>query len=197
MKLSIILAHPNRASFCHAIAQSAIDALPTGSHEIAYHDLYSERFDPLMDADEVSRRVSTNPLVEAHCAQLAAAEGLIIIHPSWWGSPPAIMKGWIDRVIRPGVAYALEPDATGARTRHIGLLKLRGALVFNTADLPPEVERTKFGDTLGVLWQTYIAALCGIPDLQRHSFGVMATSTPERRAAWLAEVRDRVRAMFG
>ena len=145
-----------------------------------------------MRAEEAVARVSDDPLVEEHCLEIAAAEGLIVVHPSWWGMPPAILKGWIDRVIRPGVAYDLKADATGNRTHHVGRLKVRTALVFNTADTPLAVEQSKFGDTLGVLWQTYIAALCGIPELRRMSFGVMGTSTPAQRAAWLDEVRTNV-----
>ena len=196
MRISIILGHPRRESFCHAIAAVASEMLAANSHDVVLHDLYSEGFDPLMRADEAVARVTDDPLVEQHCLEVAAAEGLIVVHPSWWGMPPAILKGWIDRVIRPGVAYDLEADSTGSRTRHVGRLKVRTALVFNTADTPLVVEQSKFGDTLGLLWQSYIAALCGIPDLRRISFGVMGTSTPAQRTGWLDEVRTSVAEYF-
>jgi putative NADPH-quinone reductase len=51
--------------------------------------------------------------VQAHCGEIARAEGIIIVHPNWWGQPPAIMKGWIDRVFRPGVAYRFTEDDKG------------------------------------------------------------------------------------
>ncbi len=196
MKISLILGHPNPASFCHAIAATATRTLQALAHEVTVHDLYAERFDPLMTADEVRTRVSTDALVERHCAELAAAEGIVIVHPSWWGMPPAILKGWIDRVIRPGVAYELQADSSGARTVHVGKLGARAALVLNTSDLPPEVERTKFGDTLGVVWKTYIGGLSGIAELRRISFGVMGTSTTEQRAQWLRETEHTVAALF-
>ncbi len=79
---------------------------------------------------------------------------------------------------------------------HVGRLHVRTALVFNTADTPLEQEQTRFGDTLGILWKTYIATLSGIPDMQRRSFSVMATSPPEVRAAWLEEVRTVVQHAF-
>ncbi len=196
MKISLILGHPRKDSFCHAIADTAATTLRANGHLVAFHDLYREGFNPLVAAEESLTRVSDDPLVEQHCAELRGAEGLIVVHPNWWGQPPAILKGWIDRVIRPGVAYQLAVGADGARTTHVGLLRVRTALVFNTSDSPFEVEQTRFGNTLGVLWKTYIADLSGIPDVKRILFSVMQTSTPERRAAWLGEVRTVVSADF-
>ena len=46
-----------------------------------------------------------NPIVEQHCGERSAADGYVIVHPNWWAMPPAILKGWIDRVLRQGVAY--------------------------------------------------------------------------------------------
>jgi putative NADPH-quinone reductase len=70
-----------------------------------FHDLYVEGFQPVI-ADEESRHVvSHDPLVEQHGGEVAAADGIIVVHPNGWGQPPAILKGWIDRVMRPGMAY--------------------------------------------------------------------------------------------
>ena len=190
MNISLILGHPRPDSFCHAIAATAVTTLRTNGHVVAFHDLYAEGFHPLVTAEESRTRVSDDPLVEQHCADLTRAEGLIVVHPNWWGYPPAILKGWIDRVIRPGVAYELAVEARGARTLHVGRLHVRTAVVFNTSDTSLDQEQARFGDTLGILWQTYIARLSGIPDLQRHVFSVMATSTAEMRVVWLEEVRS-------
>ncbi len=192
MNVSLILGHPRKESFCHAIAEAAAAVLRANGHSVLFHDLYAESFDPLVSADELRTRVSTNALVEQHCFEIASAEGLVVVHPNWWGQPPAILKGWIDRVIRPGVAYELAVGEGGARTKHVGRLRIRTALVFNTSDSPLSVEQTRFGNTLDTLWKTYIAELCGIPDMKRILFSVMGTSAPEARAAWLAEVRTAI-----
>jgi putative NADPH-quinone reductase len=196
MTISLILGHPRPDSFCHAIAATAVTTLRTNGHVVAFHDLYAEGFPPLVTAEESRTRVSDDPLVEQHCAELTRAEGLIVVHPNWWGYPPAILKGWIDRVIRPGVAYELAVEASGARTLHVGRLHVRTAVVFNTSDTPVDQEQTRFGDTLGSLWKNYIAPLSGIPDLQRHVFSVMATSTPAMRVVWSEEVRSIVHRAF-
>lgn len=195
MRISVVLGHPNPGSFCHAVTEAVGNELLSCGHHVIVHDLQREGFDPIVGPDEARTRRSNDPLVEAHCAELAAAHGLVVVHPSWWGMPPAILKGWIDRVVRPGVAYELRPDATGALTKHVGLLTGRKALVICTSDLPPDVETGKFGDTLAHIWKTYVGALSGL-DVHRISLAVMGTSTAAQRRAWLDDVRRETRRQF-
>jgi putative NADPH-quinone reductase len=100
MRVSIILAHPDPRSFNHAIAQAALAKLVQHKHQVILHDLYAEKFDPILLTDEIPKGVFVPPEVDAHCQEISQAEGIIIIHPNWWGQPPAILKGWLDRVIR-------------------------------------------------------------------------------------------------
>ena len=143
MKISVILAHPTAGSFNHAIALKAVKALKQNGHKVFFHDLYQERFDPLLTVAEIPREASLPPEVQRHCREIAEADGIVIIHPNWWGQPPAILKGWVDRVIRPGIAYEfLEGDKGEGIPK--GLLKARAALVFNTSNTPEERERHIF-----------------------------------------------------
>ncbi len=104
MKISVILGHPDPGSFNHAIAEAAVDALKENGHDVSFHDLYAEKFDPILPGPEIPRGAVVDPAIKNHCDEIAAAEGIVIVHPNWWGQPPAILKGWVDRVIRPGVA---------------------------------------------------------------------------------------------
>ena len=123
------------------------------------------------------------------------ADGIIIVHPNWWGMPPAILKGWIDRVLRMEVAYRFAANDKGEGVP-VGLLKARAAIVFNTANTPEDRERAVFGDPLETLWKKCIFDLCGVKNVQRRTFAVVVTSTPEHRAQWLADVRELVHARF-
>jgi hypothetical protein len=105
MNISVILAHPDPGSFNHAIAETAVAELRRNGHAAWFHDLYREGFDPLLTAAELSSKAVLPPAVAAHCQEIAEADGIVIVHANWWGQPPAILKGWIDRVVRPGVAY--------------------------------------------------------------------------------------------
>jgi len=96
------------------------------------------------------------------------------------GQPPAIPKGWVDRVIRPGLAYEfLEGD--GGEGVPVSLLKAKCALFFNTANTPEEREMEVFGDPLETLWKSCVFGLCGVSDVRRRTFSVVVTSTPEER----------------
>ncbi|HEY3309224.1 MAG TPA: NAD(P)H-dependent oxidoreductase [Desulfuromonadaceae bacterium] len=126
---------------------------------------------------------------------MAAADGIIIIHPNWWGQPPAILKGWVDRVIRPGVAYEFVEEDSGEGVPR-GLLRARAALVFNTSNTGKEREMEEFGDPLETIWKNCIFGLCGVENFYRRTFGIIVTSTLEQRKEWLIEVKGIVRRHF-
>ena len=189
------MAHPRPGSFNHAIASAAIAALEAGGHEVVFHDLYAERFDPLLRSKEIPKGAEIDEALARHCRDLAQAEGIIVVHPNWWGMPPAILKGWVDRVVRPGVAYEfLEGDSGEGVPR--GLLRARKALVFNTTNTEAKREEEAFGDPLQTLWKNCIFGLCGVEDFHRKSYGVVVTSTEAERRSWLDDVRQRVRECF-
>jgi len=195
MKISIILAHPDAESFNHGIAVTAEAALKANGHEVFFHDLYAEGFDPLLSAAEIPKGAKLDALTEQHCTEIAVADGIVIVHPNWWGQPPAVLKGWIDRVIRPGVAYEfIEGD--GGEGVPAGLLNARAVLVFNTSNTAAAREREVFGDPLDTIWKNCIFGLCGVTNVQRRMFGIVVTSSREERAGWLREVAETVERHF-
>ena len=113
MKVSVILAHPGPGSFNHAIAATVVKTLAENGYTVAFHDLYAEHFDPVLPYAEIPRDAPLDPGVARHCSEIATADGIVIVHPDWWGQPPAILKGWIDRVIRPGIAYRFREGDNG------------------------------------------------------------------------------------
>jgi NAD(P)H dehydrogenase (quinone) len=195
MSISLILAHPRPGSFNHAIAAAALQTLRQNGHHVSFHDLCMEGFDPVMPYLEIPKSASLDPVIQNHCNEIAQAEGIIIVHPNWWGQPPAILKGWIDRVIRPGVAYEfLEGDSGEGVPR--GLLQAKAALVFNTSNTEPERERKIFGDPLETLWKNCIFDLCGVKDFYRKTYSIIATSTMNERVVWLENVTETVNRYF-
>jgi NAD(P)H dehydrogenase (quinone) len=195
MKILVILAHPHKKSFNHAIAATAIETLKKNGHEVFFHDLYEEEFDPLLTAEEIPRDAALPFEVEKHCNELSAADGLLIIHPNWWGQPPAILKGWVDRVIRPGVAYEFLENDKGEGVP-CGLLKAQTAVVFNTSNTEAEREKNIFGDPLKTIWKNCIFGLCGVKSFYRRMFNIVVVSSEEQRKGWLEEVRQTVDKYF-
>ena len=195
MNISVILAHPVQESFNHAIANTTVTTLRDNGHQVMFHDLYAEQFDPVLPPDEISKSAALDADIEQHCAEISLAEGIVVIHPNWWGQPPAILKGWIDRAIRPGVAYEFKEGDSGEGAP-CGLLRVRTALVFNTSNTTEERERTVFGDPLETIWKNCVFGLCGVTNVLRRTFCVMVTSTETKREAWLTEVRELVNSSF-
>ena len=133
MKISMILAHPRQGSFNHAIAAKVSAVLEESGHAVSLHDLYAEGFDPILTDAEIPATGRLPPQIDAHCREIAQAEGIVVIHPNWWGQPPAILKGWVDRVLRTEVAYHFREGDSGEGVPE-GLLKASCALVFNTTN---------------------------------------------------------------
>lgn len=195
MKILVILGHPHTGSFNHAIAQTVVQTLESLEHQVIFHDLYREGFDPILNHAEVPKEGPVPPEIEKHCRELASTDGIIIVHPNWWGQPPAILKGWVDRVIRPGVAYEFEEQDSGEGVP-LGRLKARAAIVFNTGNTSDRRERETFGDPLELIWKKCIFDLCGVKNFHRRLFGVIVTSTLEQRKKWLDEVREIIERVF-
>lgn len=196
MKLLIVLAHPNKNSFNHAIATTCRKRLLEHGHKVVLHDLYAENFNALLSDEEIPKEAPIDDCIQKHCADLVESDGIIIVHPNWWGQAPAILKGWIDRVIRPGVAYEFVDGDKGEGVP-IGLLKAKAALVFNTANTSEKRETELFKDPLESIWRNCIFDFCGVKQFDRRMFRIIITSDLHQRQVWLAEVEQLMDQYFG
>ena len=195
MNTLVVLAHPSPGSFNRAIADAAAETARSLGHQVFFRDLCAENFDPLLPAAEISRNAVLPPAIETHCRELLQANFIVVVHPNWWGMPPAILTGWVDRVMRAGIAYRFLENDSGEGIP-VGLLPARAALVFNTSDTPPDRELSAFGDPLEHVWKRCVFGLCGVRHFRRRTFSTVVDSTPERRREWLAETAAICRETF-
>jgi len=179
MKIVEILCHPRPGSFNLALAATARQTLQSMGHEVLLHDLYREGFDPVLAAPELARSISLDSLVQTHCSELSASDGLLVFHPDWWGQPPAMLKGWVDRVFRQGVAYDNDGEDFGER-KWSPLLKGKKGLVFCTSD----ARENDAPDTLETLWTRSILGRCGMKSACFVIKDMTRTDTASRRQ-WL------------
>jgi len=146
----IVVAHPEPTSFNHALANAAAAALRDAGHDVTIADLAAEGFRADVGPHDVQARAEESRFhvqaEQAHAAQhrcyaddiarqqalVAAADNIILQFPVWWGGPPALLKGWIDRVLSYGFAYV-----DGARF-DTGLFKGRRAMISVTTGGTPE-----------------------------------------------------------
>jgi putative NADPH-quinone reductase len=123
MRLLIVHCHPDSESYGAALRRAATQALREAGHELREIDLYAEGFEPVLSlAEKRSYLPETAKNVEAVAAHVEAlrwAEGWVAIYPTWFYGPPAMLKGWLERVWLPGVAFTI---AKGKQQRQGGLL---------------------------------------------------------------------------
>lgn len=153
-----MVAHPRAHSFTHAAAARFCAGLRAGGHAPDLLDLYAEGFEPAVTAAELDREPP--PPIRAQQARLAAADGLALVYPLWWASPPALLQGWLQRVLTEGFAFL--PGAGGC-------LRQRAQLIVNVGSR----DATQYGryiePMLGVL------AYCGLTDVRvQANWGVYA-----------------------
>ena len=196
MHILLVLAHPLAESFAAAVARTARESLEERGHTVDLLDLYQENFDPRLTAAEraghfdVPYDVSD---VATLVARLKAAEGLILVFPQWWFNFPAILKGFFDRVLAPGVAFS--HDISGGRILpRLTNVKLLWALT--TTGSPWWIVRLYMGNPVGRLLRRGIAPLCA----KRLDFRVLGLHDMDRasdadRRSYLERVRKALRAI--
>jgi NAD(P)H dehydrogenase (quinone) len=123
MKVLIVYAHPEPSSFCAALKSAAVEEIHQSGHEAILSDLYAEGFNPVAGRDDFLTTADADRFhyqsEQLHAAsssgfaedivreqqRIASADAIVFLFPLWWGGPPAILKGWIDRVLAYGFAY--------------------------------------------------------------------------------------------
>ena len=136
MRLLFLHAHPVPESFNTVLCTAAVEAARAQGHDVRLIDLCAQGFNSVMSADERRGYTEDVPLpadLVPHVEALRWAEGLILVYPTWWYAQPAIFKGWIDRVWRPGIAFTLHDEGNRLRA---GLTNIRMIGVITTFGSP-------------------------------------------------------------
>lgn len=141
MRVHIVYAHPDPQSLTAAALDAARRGLASAGHEVDLLDLHASGFQPVMSTPEKRAfRPGSNPPedVADATAALTGADALALFFPSWWSGPPAIMKGYLDRMLRPGIAF--DVAAPGARPVP-KLTNIKRFAVVTSAGSPPLLAR--------------------------------------------------------
>jgi NAD(P)H dehydrogenase (quinone) len=129
MRLLIVFSHPCPESYGAALYETTCRTLRAAGHEVRCHDLYAENFDPVLSTEERRQYLTDTDAIIAkhpdHVANLQWTEGIIVIYPTWYYGPPAMMKGWLERVWLPGITFEVaeaKQKRTIPKMQHIRLL---------------------------------------------------------------------------
>jgi putative NADPH-quinone reductase len=191
MRFLVVYCHPVPESFCAAIRDTVIEVIRAKGDEARLIDLYAERFDPVMSADErrsYNHQAPADADLAPHIERLKWAEAILFVYPTWWYGLPAMLKGWFDRVWATDVAFTLG----------------KGGMI---TPLMTHIKKVGVITTCGAPW--WLLFLMGQPGRKTILRGIRAncarrcktmflahylmdTSTPESRAHFLKQVRRKV-----
>jgi putative NADPH-quinone reductase len=198
MRALVVYCHPRRESFTAAIRDVVLGRLEAAGAETRVADLYAEGFDPVLSAGEHAGYLDSpdnRQPVATECDALAWCDTLVFVYPTWWYGLPAMLKGWLDRVLLPDVAFMM-PKAEGETIRpglthitRLGVFTTCGASRWLTAFVGAPGRRTLLR---GV--RHLCAPRCRTTFAAHY---LMDSSTPESRAAHLATVARRVDRLIG
>ena len=169
MRFLVIYAHPDSDSFGFSVYEHVLRALKEAGHDVEILDLYADHFQPVLSAIERRLYYDLNAdrgEVQSKIDQLLRCEGLIFVFPTWWYGMPAILKGYLDRVWLPGVAFGMAAGRTHPLLGHI----VRFAVV-TTYGSPWWLNRLVIGD----------------PNRKVFMRGLRHLFSPAARALWLAQ----------
>ncbi len=170
MRALVVYCHPNPNSFNAAVRNLVIDRLTRAGAEVRLADLYAQGFQPVLTGDEWQGYLAcpdNQTGVGQEVADLRWCDTLIFVYPTWWYGLPAMLKGWLDRVMLPDVAF-LMPDGQN-RTIRPGLHHIKGLAVFTTC---------------GASW--WLTRLIGAPGRRTLMRGVGFLCAPGKRTAFAA-----------
>ncbi len=196
MQVLVVLAHPNDDSFNHAIAARALASLTEAGHDAQVLDLYAVGSRAAMSAAERTAYHTERPVLDPMIAEqielVRGAEALVFIYPTWWSSLPAILKGWLERVMVPGVGFVFD-DANKVQP---GLTHVRRLVGISTYGSPRRYVRSINDNGRRTLTRA-LRMSCGAWTTRTHWLGLYAidTSTADERAAFLVRVEKRMRSL--
>lgn len=192
MNILVIYAHPSPQSFNHSILETFVKPFKAKGHSIVVRDLYGIRFDPVLsaaDLDAISRGSARLDIIEEQ-RHVREADLIAFIYPVWWFSEPAILKGWIDRVLAMGFAFKLQDE------QPMGLLTGKKAVIIRTCGAGETVFNTGLRAAMETAFERGTLQSCGIETVLTRFFYTVDKAAETERLAMLQHVRKDAEALI-
>ncbi|WP_412990308.1 NAD(P)H-dependent oxidoreductase [Pediococcus siamensis] len=188
----IVYYHPYQGSFCHAILEATTKGLKNSGYQVDVIDLQADKFDPVMSSTDLLAFVKHQMVDEQaldYVKRLKKASKLVFIFPIWWELMPAMVKGFIDKVIFPGSTYEYAKTITGMKT---ALPFLKQTQVITTMNTPKYVYQFIFGNAVKKALVTGTLKKTGLKNVKWLNLTGVKSRSDEKRQLWLTKIEQNM-----
>lgn len=184
-RILIINGHPNKNSYCNALTKAYAQGAVKAGHEIAILNLHELNFN-LNFNGSYSGEQKQELEADLKFAQekITWANHLVIIHPVWWGSVPALLKGFFDKTLLPGFAFKYKKDSAFWDMLLIG----KTASIIYTSDTPPWFYKLFYHAPSVNMLRNRVLGFCGIKTISVVGVGPIRRSSQNFRESWITKI---------
>lgn len=184
-KIMIVVGHPTHNTFCEALAMAYQSGAESAGHHVQLFKLVDMAFDPILH-EGYRRTQPLEPDLRAAYDALAACDHLVLVFPIWCGDMPALLKGFIERILQPDL---IAREGT-ENAMNWGIFKDKSARIVMTMGMPVSIYRFWYGGYALKLLTRNILNFIGIGPVRHTLFGSIGTSKPQVRDRWVDAVRE-------
>ena len=184
-KIMIVVGHPQHNTFCEALGKTYRDAAQAAGHEVSLFVLADMTFDPILH-DGNRKTQQLEPDLQAAYTALARCDHLVLVFPLWCGDMPALLKGFIERILQPDLIARESTE----NAMNWSIFKNKTARIIMTMGMPVTIYRFWYGGHALKLLVRNILNFIGIRPVRHTLFGMVGTSKPATRDQWIEKVRQ-------
>lgn len=184
-KTMIVVGHPQHNTFCEALGKTYRDAAQAAGHEVSLFVLADMTFDPILH-DGNRKTQQLEPDLQAAYTALARCDHLVLVFPLWCGDMPALLKGFIERILQPDL---IAREGT-ENAMNWSIFENKSARIIMTMGMPVTIYRFWYGGHALKLLVRNILNFIGIRPVRHTLFGMVGTSKPAIRDRWIEKVRQ-------
>lgn len=191
MKTLIVYNHPYEGSYNHAILEAVIKGIKKAHGEYDVIDLEKEKFNPVMTSADLLgfvKHKAVDPMAIRYAEKLKQADHLVFIFPIWWELMPAMTKGFIDKVIYPGLTYNYKENGISM----VSLLpKLQSTTVITTMNTPKIMYKLTYGNAIKKALIKGTFKKSGMRNVKWISLNMVKMVKSDRRQKWLKSIENK------
>lgn len=185
MRIMIVVGHPQKNTFCEALGNAYGTGAESAGHDVKLFHLAEMHFDPILH-EGYRREQALEPDLRAAYECLAACDHLVLVFPLWCGDMPALLKGFIERILQPDLIARADTE----NAMNWSIFKNKSARIVMTMGMPVSIYRFWYGGHALKLLTRNILNFIGIKPVRHTLFGMVGTTKPQARDRWIEQIRE-------